>query len=141
MNAILKNVMLPQMLNEIMTSDVNCNVERQFAGEKWPRVDILENENSYTLKAELPGIDKSGINIVVEQGILRIEGERKSDSKSENEKFHHIERNSGKFSRSFSLPEETDSEHIEAKMENGVLELTIPKTERAKPKSIEVKVN
>lgn len=108
--------------------------------KSWPQVDITENDQIYLLKAELPGIDKKDISIKIEKGVMTIEGEKKVEQKHEKGKFYHYERSCGKFSRSFTLPEDADSGKIEAKMENGVLNLNIPKAEKAKPRTIEVKV-
>jgi HSP20 family protein len=106
----------------------------------FPHVDVAESENGYLLIADLPGLEKSDISIIIEDGVLRIDGERKFNYKQEKEKYAHFERSSGKFSRSFVLPDEVEAEKIEAKMSNGVLELIIPKAEIAKPKKIDIKI-
>jgi len=80
------------------------------------------------------------VSITVENGTLRIEGEKKEETRKEKGRYYHLERSYGHFSRSFALPEDTDVEHIAAAMNNGVLELTLPKNEKAKPKAIEVRV-
>lgn len=140
MNTLINRGILPGILNDLMTSGVNFNVNRNLSCTSWPRIDIVENNESYSFKAELPGLDRKDVNIVVEKGILRIEGEKKEETKRENGKYYHFEREYGKFSRSFALPEGTDPEKIQAKMTNGVLELTIAKAEKEKPKTIEVKI-
>jgi len=113
---------------------------RNFATNSWPKVDISESSDGFSLVADLPGINKSDLNIIVDNGTLRIEGERKGDYTKVEGKYYHLERSYGKFSRSFILPDEVDPEHIEAKMSNGVLYITLHKLEKAKPKTIEVKV-
>lgn len=140
MNTLINRGILPGILNELMTSGVNFNINRNSACTSWPRIDIVENDESYSLKAELPGMDRKDVNIVVEKGVLRIEGEKKEETKRENGKYYHFEREYGKFSRSFALPDGTDAAQIQAKMSNGVLELTITKAEKEKPKTIEVKI-
>lgn len=105
----------------------------------WPEVDIMEKETAYYLRADLPGVNKNDISIKVENGILEIEGEKNIDHKQEKGYFYHYERYSGKFNRSFVLPQDIDSEKMEARLEHGVLNLTLPKAEKAKPRKIEVK--
>ncbi|KMQ51758.1 Heat shock protein Hsp20 [Chitinispirillum alkaliphilum] len=114
---------------------------RQLAKGTWPRVDVSEDEENYRLHADLPGMDKKDINIRIENGVLYMEGEKKEEVKREKGRYTHLERNFGKFSRSFTLPEEIDQERIEGKMENGVLELVLPKNEKAKPKKLQIKIN
>lgn len=104
-----------------------------------PAVDIKEDQHNFKLKVDLPGIDKDDIVISMENGMLSIQGERHEDKKEEGDNFYRIERVSGKFYRRFALPETADSENIQANIKKGVLELTIPKKEIAKPKSIEIK--
>ncbi len=139
MNTLLSRAILPGILNELLSSGVNCRVNRQLNGSGWPRVDIVENDDSYSLKVELPGMTREEISIIVEKGILQIEGEKKEEVNKENTRFYHFEREYGKFSRPFALPEGVDPSKIEAKMANGVLEITIAKAEKAKPTTIEIK--
>lgn len=116
------------------------SIDRELTSGNFPRVDITENETSYQIKADLPGMDKKDIAVNIENGVIRIEGEKKEEHKKEHGKYFHLERSYGHFSRSFALPEEVNAEKIEAKMHNGVLEVILPKSERARPKAIEVKV-
>lgn len=140
MSAIINQGIIPGIISELMASSLNCDVNNKFNGRNWPKVDIVENDNGYSLKAEVPGMEKSEINMVVEKGILSIEGEKKIDFKQEDGKYCHRERSYGKFSRSFTLPEGIDPDKIEAKLSNGLLEITIPKAEIAKAKSVEIKI-
>lgn len=123
-------------------NDNRCynSIDRELTSGNFPRVDITENETSYQIKADLPGMDKKDIAVNIENGVIRIEGEKKEEHKKEHGKYFHLERSYGHFSRSFALPEEVNAEKIEAKMHNGVLEVILPKSERARPKAIEVKV-
>lgn len=105
----------------------------------WPMVDILEEKNSYILKADLPGVDKKDVSVNIKKGVLYIEGEKRTEQKHEKDKYNYYERSYGKFKRYFALPEETDSEKVEAEMKHGVLTITIPKAEETKTKRIEVK--
>ena len=105
-----------------------------------PAVDIVEDKDKYTLKADLPGMKQEEVKVEVEDGVLRISGERKFERKEGDEKHYtYYERSYGAFERRFTLPKDTDSERIDAKYENGVLEVSIPKTEAKKPKEIKVK--
>ena len=132
---------LSTLFDDLFSGNAFESVDRQLTGTSWPKVDIEENEGGYTIHADLPGLDKSDVSITVENGMLKIEGEKKVESRREKERYYHLERSYGKFCRTFALPDEVDAQKIAASMKNGVLELTLPKSEQAKPKSIEVKVN
>tara|TARA_Y100000589_G_scaffold324236_1_gene360085 strand:+ start:619 stop:1047 length:429 start_codon:yes stop_codon:yes gene_type:complete len=105
-----------------------------------PVVDIEETKNDYVIRAELPGLDKDKVKVVVEDGILTLSGERDLERKVEGKTFHHVERSHGSFSRSFTLPEAVDSESVEAKFRDGLLEIHVKKLEELLPKAIEVRV-
>jgi len=105
-----------------------------------PRVDISETDDNFCIKAEVPGIKREDVKINIEDHVLSIHGENEQVKEEEGEQFHRVERYYGSFRRSFTLPENVDEEKIEANFKDGLLTLTIPKTEAAKPKSIEVKV-
>ena len=106
-----------------------------------PAVDILETENELSLKADLPGIDLKDIDIQVENGTLTLKGERKFERYDESKGgYHRLERSYGSFVRCFSLPESVDSEKVGAQYADGVLKITLPKKEVAKPRSIKVQV-
>jgi len=112
-----------------------------IAGSLYPTVDITESDNGYRITADLPGLSKEAIKVSVEDGVLSISGEKKQESeKKEKDRYYHFERSYGKFCRSFSLPANVDNANIDAKYNNGVLEVLLKKTEEAKPKAIEVKV-
>ena len=105
-----------------------------------PAVDIYETENDLVLKADLPDVDMNDIEIKIENGTLSLRGDRKFE-KNENQKgFHRIERAYGTFVRYFTLPDTVDTEHVQAGFKNGVLTITLPKKEVAKPKTIKVQV-
>lgn len=106
-----------------------------------PRVDISENETAYTVKADMPGFNKEEVRIEVENGRLRLEAEHKEEREENKESYHLKERRYGTITRTFILPEDVDPEKIEATMENGVLKLNLPKTEKTRPKQIEVQVH
>ncbi len=103
-----------------------------------PNVDIIDNEDSYELKAELPGLKKKDINISVEDGILKLSGEKKTEDEKKEINYHLRESYYGKFERSFRLPKDAEHDKIKAEFNDGVLEVYIPKSEKAKPKQISV---
>ena len=105
-----------------------------------PAVDIFETEHELVVKADLPDVDPKDLDIRVENNILSIRGERKFEKKVSEDKYLRVERAYGSFSRSFSLANTVNSEAIKADYQNGVLTLTIPKREEAKPKQIKVNV-
>jgi HSP20 family protein len=105
-----------------------------------PAVDIFETEHELVVKADIPEIDPKELDIRVENNILTIRGERKFESKVSQDKYLRVERAYGSFSRSFSLANTVNSEAIKADYQNGVLTLTVPKREEAKPKQIKVNV-
>ena len=105
-----------------------------------PTVDISETEAEYLIKAELPEVKKEDVKITVEDGVLTIQGERRQETEEKAKKFHRIERSYGRFVRSFTLPDSVDEAGVKAVYTDGVLNLRLPKSEKAKPKQIEVKV-
>ena len=107
----------------------------------YPSVDINEGDKAITLKADLPGIKKEDVHIDVNDGVITLRGERKFEKEDKQENYHRIERSYGNFHRSFTLPLTVDISAIKAKYKDGILEVTLPKTEEAKPKSIPVEIN
>ncbi len=103
-----------------------------------PAVDIAESEDALTLYAELPGLTKEDVEITLEDNVLTIKGERQFDQERTKENFHRIERAYGAFHRSFHLPSNVRSDKVEARFENGVLRIDVPKQEEAKPRKIEI---
>jgi HSP20 family protein len=105
-----------------------------------PEVDISEDDHGYLLKADLPEMKKDDVRVTVEDGILSVSGERKSEKEDQKSKFHRIERSFGTFRRSFTLPEDADSSKVTAEFHDGVLKVHLPTTAIARSKAIEVKV-
>ncbi|HWP46168.1 MAG TPA: Hsp20/alpha crystallin family protein [Candidatus Limnocylindrales bacterium] len=105
-----------------------------------PPVDIYETKDAIVVKAELPGIDQKDIEVQVHDNILTIRGERKFESDVKRENFHRIERAYGTFQRSFSIPNTIRQDQVKARFHNGILEITLPKMEEAKPRQIKVDV-
>jgi HSP20 family protein len=106
-----------------------------------PPVDIVETENELMLKADVPGVELKDIDIQLENGTLTVKGERKLDKEEKNKGFHRMERSYGSFVRIFTVPDTVDSERVKAAYEAGVLTITLPKKEIAKPKAIKVQVS
>ena len=105
-----------------------------------PRVDVVETEQEFLVKAELPEVKKEEFKVTVEKGILSITGERKLEKEEKGKKYHRIERAYGRFERSFGLPEGTAPEKITSEFKEGVLTVHVPKKAEATPKAVEVKV-
>ncbi len=105
-----------------------------------PACEIIESKNSFSINLDLPGMAKDEIKIEYEKGTLTISGARKANTINAEEEMIRNETRYGEFSRSFKLPESVDSDHIHAEHANGVLKLSIPKKEAAKPKLIDIKV-
>lgn len=119
----------------------NGGKEEAMTVAEWaPLVDITEDEKEYLIKAELPEVKKDDVKVSVQDGILTIAGERKSEKEEKNKKFHRVEWAYGSFSRSFTLPEDADADKVAGDFKDGVLKVHVPKSEKAKPKKIEVKV-
>lgn len=105
-----------------------------------PLVDVIEQEKEYVIKAELPEIKREDVKVTVQDDVITIAGERTREKEEKGKKFHRIERAYGSFSRSFTLPEDADPAKINAEFKNGVLNVHLAKSEKAKPKTVEVTV-
>ena len=110
-------------------------------GGTWaPLVDIYEEEGNLVLKAELPGVDPKDVDIRLENNTLTLRGERRIDTEVKRESYHRVERDYGSFRRSFTLASVVDQEKIRAEYKDGVLKVTLPKRDEAKPKQISIAV-
>ena len=115
-------------------------LDRPFSGYKlWPAIDLAEDENSITVRAEVPGCNAEDIDISVYGNTLTISGEKKFSEEKKEEKYYHMESSYGSFRRELTLPTDVDSEKIEAACKNGVLSITLPKTAKAKAVKVKVK--
>lgn len=116
--------------------------EEAYENAIWsPLADISEDEDKYTVKMDLPGIDKNDVKLSFADGQISISGERKQENEEKNTKYHRVERMYGKYYRSFALPNKIKEDKIDAQFSNGQLTITIPKADEVKPKQIEIKVN
>src|SRR5579884_3058698 len=105
-----------------------------------PAVDIYETENELVLKADLPDVKMEDIDIRIENGTLALKGERKFENETNAKGYHRVERSYGSFARYFTLPETVEAEKVRAEYKNGVLTVTLPKKEVAKPRQVKVQV-
>ena len=123
-------------------NDLDGLIDSLFTGVKIPPVDIKETASGYAISAEIPGYKENEINLYVENHVLTLEGKKKEKKDEKDGKKYLVrERVVRDFKRSFTLPEDADEEKVSASFKNGVLEIDLPKTEKAQPKRIEVKAN
>jgi HSP20 family protein len=106
-----------------------------------PAIDVKETENGYSLEAELPGVTDKDIELKIEGNMLTLSTKKEDQKEEEKDQYLLKERKSFSFTRSFVVPEDVDAEKISAEFKNGLLTLSLPKTEKAKPKMLEIKVN
>jgi len=118
----------------------NGGQELMTVSQWTPSVDIIEDEKEWLVKAELPEVKKEDVKVTVEDGVLTITGERKLEKEEKDKKYHRIERSYGNFLRSFTLPDGADGTKVNAEFKDGVLKVHLPKSEKAKPKAVEVKL-
>ena len=119
-----------------------ANGKEDMTVAQWlPLVDITEDDKEYLIKAELPEVKKDAVKVTVENGVLTISGERRFEKEEKDKKYHRIERAYGSFTRSFSVPDDADDAKVGAEFKDGVLTVRLAKSEKARPKSIEVKVS
>ena len=112
---------------------------RQTAMRRWtPAMDVVESGDHYVLRADLPGLTENDVNIELEDNVLTISGQRKAEHEERKEGYYRLERSSGAFTRSLTLPEGVDADAIQASFDNGVLEVQIPKPEQQKPRKVQI---
>ena len=119
----------------------NGDKESMTITEWAPSVDISEDAKEWLVKADLPEVKKEDVKVSVENGLLTITGERKFEKEEKDKKYRRIERSYGNFLRSFTLPDAADGSKVNAEFKDGVLKVHLPKSEKAKPKAVEVKVS
>lgn len=116
--------------------------EEGISARGWaPAVDIYETDDNLVLKAELPGVDPKDVEVRVEDNTLYLKGERKHEREVKEENYHRVERSYGSFSRTFRLPSSINAGRVKAEYKEGLLTLTMPKREEAKPKTIKIDVS
>ena len=120
----------------------NGGAKEAMTVAQWaPAVDITEDDKEYLVKAELPELKMEEVKVTVENGELTISGERKFEKEEKNKKYHRVERSYGSFVRSFTLPEAVGADKVNAEFKDGLLTIHLPKDEKVKPKSVDVKVS
>ncbi|MCC6353739.1 MAG: Hsp20/alpha crystallin family protein [Verrucomicrobiae bacterium] len=139
---------LENFSNQLATAMNRPPTARSGQRDEWllsadwaPSVDILEDDKAYTIKADLPEVKKEDVKVTVENGVLVITGERRAEKEEKGRRYRRIERSHGSFVRSFTVPEDADSGKVNASFKDGLLIVTLPKSEEAKPRSIDVKVS
>jgi HSP20 family protein len=119
--------------------DFDRLIGRALSRDTWmPALDVNESADRFEVKVDLPGLDPDDVNVTFEDGMLTLSGKRQFESEDEGETWLRVERGFGTFARSIRLPQTTDTEKIEASFDRGVLTVVVPKSERAKPKTIQV---
>ena len=133
-------------LQEEVNRLFSTNLSRAFDDEgigrgAWaPSVDIYENKDQIVIEAELPGMKQEDFDLSIENNVITLRGERKFEKEEKKKKYHRVERAYGRFARSFALPENADASKVKAEFKDGMLTVHLPKSEKAKPKQIEVKI-
>ena len=119
-------------LHDDMENFLSLAANRSDAVRQWvPNVDVIEEDNAYVLRADVPGIDPKNIEVLFEENVLTLKGEREDKQDTESDGYRRIERVHGSFQRSFRLPDSIDVEKIAAQSNHGVLEVHVPKKEKA----------
>lgn len=132
---------LQERMSRMLDSQYRGAEDDWALGGSWaPAVDIYEKDGNIVLKAELPGVDPKDVDVRVENNLLTLRGERKFDNEVQRDNYHRVERSYGSFSRSFTLPNVVDTANIKAEYRDGVLHMTLPKREEAKPRQIQINV-
>ncbi|HRX00913.1 MAG TPA: Hsp20/alpha crystallin family protein [Cyclobacteriaceae bacterium] len=126
---------VPTTFSSIIDKFFNESIQKSGMNTFVPKVDIIESEKAFELQVEVPGMNKEDFKIEVNDNYLTISGERKLSSEKKEKNFHSIETSYGTFTRSFTLPENVNTDKIHAKYNNGILELTVPKDEKKVLKS------
>jgi HSP20 family protein len=115
---------------------------RAFSRDTWmPALDVKESSDRFEVTVDLPGLEPKDVNVTFEEGMLTIGGKRQFQEDDKGDTWHRIERGFGTFARSIRLPQTADTERIEASFDKGVLKVSVPKTEQAKPRTIEVRTS
>jgi HSP20 family protein len=141
MNELHKRLSSILDLAHVRGNALPSDEENMTVPEWTPAVDIIEDDKEYLIKVELPEVQKDDVKVTVEGGTLTISGERNAEKESNTRKFHRMERYYGRFVRSFNIPDDAEDSKVNAEFKDGVLRVHLAKSERARPKQIEVKVD
>ena len=129
------------LFDRVFGTSLVSYVMPETKGEFSPRMDIKETKKDFKIVSEMPGMDSKDIEVTVRDGMLTITGEKKVEKEEKETDYHHVERSYGCFSRSVSLPGIADIDKVESAYKNGVLTVTIPKTEKSIEKSRKIPIN
>jgi HSP20 family protein len=130
-----------RLFNTLFEAPTSAAQGQSPAQRRWiPAMDLVENEHDFVLRADLPGISEGDLKIEFQDNVLTVSGERKAEHEERREGYYRIERSSGSFSRSLTLPEGVDPEAVTASFDRGVLEVHVPKPQARKPQRIEIAV-
>ena len=132
---------LQNEMNRVFPGWAAGDKEEMLSTDWSPQVDIYEDETSIKVRADVPGVAQNDLDVKVENGMLTIKGERKLEKEDKKENYHRIERVYGAFTRSFLLPDYADTDKVEAKFKDGVLDVTLPKKAEKQPKKIQVAIH
>jgi HSP20 family protein len=128
-----------RLFNTFFDSPTPSNGNGHAVTRRWiPAMDVVETNDHFVLRADLPGLSENDVKIEVEANVLTVSGERKSEHEQESEGYYRVERAFGSFSRSLTLPEGVDADGIQASFDSGVLEVRIPKPEQQKPRKVQI---
>ena len=130
-----------RLFNTVFDAPAPAGNGNGAAYRRWiPAMDLVETEDRFVLRADLPGLSEGDISLEVERGVLTISGERKAEHEDKGEGYYRLERSFGSFSRQLTLPDGVDADRIEARFDKGVLEVRIPKPEERKPRKVSIAV-
>jgi len=132
---------IQEEMNRLFDTSLRRASRGDFEGAFLPAIDVVEEKETYLVKAELPGLTKDDVNVSLQDNYLTIKGEKKHEAETKEANFYRRERTYGMFTRTIELPTSVDAKKIDAQFKDGVLSVKLPKTEEAKPKEIEIKVN
>ena len=130
---------LQSEMNRLFSAAFDAPAGGNGGARRWtPAMDLVETDDHFVLRADLPGMSESDVNIELEDNVLTVSGERKAEHEEKREGFYRVERSFGSFARSLTLPKGVDPEAVTAAFEKGVLEVRVPKPERRKPRKIAI---
>ena len=127
-------------MNRLFNAAFDAPTGGNGGARRWtPAMDLLETDDAFVIRADLPGLSESDVNVELEDNVLTVSGERKAEHEDKKEGFYRVERSFGQFRRSLTLPEGVNADGITANFDKGVLEVRIPKPEERKPRRVEIK--
>lgn len=132
---------IQEEVNRLFDTSLQRRGRADHLGMFLPPVDVVEEKDAFLVNAELPGLTKDDVNVTLQDNCLTIKGEKKYEAEKKEADYYRRERAYGAFSRTIELPTSVDAKKIDAQFKDGVLSVRLPKSEEAKPKQIEVKVN